>query len=223
MIKSLLDPGSENDPDQISSDAPSRRAEGQGANVLGIFGNEESGTEAPKRTVSGPFDISGIDLPFPVTQQNPAPADAPNRPQPEPPKFLTLPVAEPEEPKDQPEEVKAPVVQVPYTPPTNEEAVRMTGLAFSAGIVLAGPIVFMLIFGWFADLLIGSSPWGLVGGVVLGSIIGFVQIIRLNTQILRTQKHSPPVSLLELDRSEAAQGEDPAASSNDAGKSLGLN
>ena len=37
----------------------------------------------------------------------------------------------------------------------------------------------MLILGWGADLLLGSAPWGIVGGIVLGSLIGFIQFFRI--------------------------------------------
>ena len=70
-----------------------------------------------------------------------------------------------------------------YTPDTTEETARKSGLAFSAGIAFFGSIVFMLLLGWFADLLLGSSPWGIVAGIVLGSIIGFVQFFRITSQI----------------------------------------
>ncbi len=72
------------------------------------------------------------------------------------------------------------------TPPESaSETARRSGLAFSAGIAFFGSVVFMLVIGWFADLLFGSSPWGLVGGIVLGSLIGFVQLFRLSSQIFR--------------------------------------
>src|SRR5262245_43408346 len=74
---------------------------------------------------------------------------------------------------------------VEYTPPTTAETIRNTGLAWSAGIVFFASIVFMLFLGWIADLLFGSSPWGLLGGIVLGSIIGFVQFFRVTSQIFR--------------------------------------
>ncbi len=54
------------------------------------------------------------------------------------------------------------------------ENARRSGLAFSAGVAFFGSVVFMMLLGWFADLLFGSSPWGMVGGIVLGSLIGFV-------------------------------------------------
>ena len=67
------------------------------------------------------------------------------------------------------------------------ETARKSGLAMSAAIALFGSVVFMLIIGWFADLLLGTSPWGKVGGIVLGSIIGFLQFFRMTSQILKNK------------------------------------
>jgi F0F1-type ATP synthase assembly protein I len=75
------------------------------------------------------------------------------------------------------------IFQTEYTPPSTGETIRNSGLAWSAGIVLFGSVVFMMIFGWFADLLLGSSPWGLVGGIVLGGLIGIFQLFRISSQI----------------------------------------
>ncbi|MDQ3220226.1 MAG: AtpZ/AtpI family protein [Acidobacteriota bacterium] len=68
-------------------------------------------------------------------------------------------------------------------PESFAETTRRSGLAWSAGIVFFASIVFMLILGWGADLLFGSSPWGIVAGIVLGSLIGFIQFFRLTSQI----------------------------------------
>lgn len=65
------------------------------------------------------------------------------------------------------------------------ETVRQSGLAWSAGIAFFAAVVFMLILGWGADLLLGSSPWGIIGGIVLGSIIGFIQFFRITSQIFK--------------------------------------
>ena len=43
----------------------------------------------------------------------------------------------------------------------------------------------MLVLGWGADLLFGSSPWGMVCGIVIGSLIGFIQFFRLSSQIFK--------------------------------------
>ncbi|MDQ3490528.1 MAG: AtpZ/AtpI family protein [Acidobacteriota bacterium] len=68
-------------------------------------------------------------------------------------------------------------------PESFAETTRRSGLAWSAGIVFFASIVFMLVLGWGADLLFGSSPWGIVAGIVLGSLIGFIQFFRLTSQI----------------------------------------
>jgi hypothetical protein len=76
-------------------------------------------------------------------------------------------------------------VETPYEPQSKADAIRGAGLAWSAGIIFFGSIVFMLILGWGADLLLGSSPWGIVGGIVLGSLIGFIQFFRISSQIFK--------------------------------------
>jgi len=43
----------------------------------------------------------------------------------------------------------------------------------------------MLILGWGADLLLGTKPFGIVVGIVLGSVIGFIQFFRLTSQIFK--------------------------------------
>lgn len=65
------------------------------------------------------------------------------------------------------------------------ETVRQSGLAYSAAIVLFASVVFMLVIGWGADVLFGSSPWGIVSGIVLGALIGFFQFFRLTSQIFK--------------------------------------
>lgn len=70
-------------------------------------------------------------------------------------------------------------------PESIAETARKSGLAWSAGIVMFGSIAFMMVIGWGADLLFGSSPWGIVVGIVLGAVIGFFQLFRLTSQIFR--------------------------------------
>ena len=78
-----------------------------------------------------------------------------------------------------------------FQPPAERESfaetARKSGLAYAAAITLFASVVFMLIIGWFADLLLGSSPWGIVGGIVLGAVIGFFQFFRLTSQIFRNR------------------------------------
>ncbi len=74
---------------------------------------------------------------------------------------------------------------VEYKPESKAEIIRQSGLAWSAGIAFFASVVFLLIIGWFVDLLVGTSPWGAVGGIIVGSVIGFVQLFRLTSQILK--------------------------------------
>ena len=78
--------------------------------------------------------------------------------------------------------------QTPAKPESFAETARKSGLAYAAAITLFGSIVFMLIIGWFADLLLDSSPWGIVGGIVLGAAIGFFQFFKMTSQIFKGEK-----------------------------------
>ena len=90
---------------------------------------------------------------------------------------------------------ETPLREEPYVisgspPESMAETVRRSGLAYSAGIAFFASVVFMLIIGWGADLLLGSSPWGIVFGIVLGSIIGFVQFFRITSRIFKPEQQS---------------------------------
>lgn len=93
--------------------------------------------------------------------------------------------------------------QINQNPPeSTAETMRNTGLAWSAAIVFFGSVVFMLILGWFADLLFGSSPWGIVVGIIFGSIIGFMQFFRITSQIINPKKTELQNTPLKLNESE---------------------
>ena len=99
---------------------------------------------------------------------------------------------EPDQPKPEAEPIYKPV----FEPETTAETTRRSGLAYSAGIVFVAAVAFMLFLGWGADLLLGSSPWGVVAGIVLGSIIGFTQFFRLTSQIFKANSDAPAVQPL---------------------------
>ena len=86
---------------------------------------------------------------------------------------------------EDPRSADEPYAQAPHKPETVAETAGRSGLALSAGIVFFGSVVFMLVLGWGADLLFGSSPWGMVCGIVIGSLIGFIQFFRLSSQIFK--------------------------------------
>lgn len=78
-----------------------------------------------------------------------------------------------------------PMFQMNYKPESTAETIRKSGLAYSAAIALIGSVVFMLILGWILDTFMGTSPWCLVGGIVIGSLLGFYQFFKITSQILK--------------------------------------
>jgi hypothetical protein len=70
-------------------------------------------------------------------------------------------------------------------PLSTAETIRSSGLAWSAAIALFAAVLIMLIIGWGADLLFGSSPWGIVIGIVFGAAIGFLQFFRITGEIFK--------------------------------------
>ena len=87
-----------------------------------------------------------------------------------------------------------------YSSSSVEETARRSGLAWSMGIVFFTSIAFMLFLGWIADILLGSKPWGLVGGIILGAIIGFIQFFRISSQIYaKPDEKASPKTLFKDD------------------------
>lgn len=98
-----------------------------------------------------------------------------------------------------------PFVPLPYLPVDTGETVRRSGLAWSAGVAFFGSVAFTLFLGWLADQLLGTSPWGIVFGIVLGSIIGFLQFFRITSRIFTAgdelPRESPIMSVEDEDTS----------------------
>jgi len=83
-----------------------------------------------------------------------------------------------------------------YQPESSAESARNMGLGYAAGITFFATIAFMLFIGWGADLILGSKPWGMVGGIVLGSVIAFIQFFRITSRIYDKPKDMPAVKPL---------------------------
>jgi ATP synthase protein I len=67
--------------------------------------------------------------------------------------------------------------------PENEETNRKSGIAYAAGLVLFTSVISLCGVGWLLDRWLGTKPWLLVTGVVLGAVAGFYQFIRLTSKL----------------------------------------
>ena len=59
---------------------------------------------------------------------------------------------------------------------------RKSGFAYAAAITLFASVAAFCGLGWFLDQWLGTQPWLLVGGIVLGSAIGLYQFVRLSSK-----------------------------------------
>ena len=68
--------------------------------------------------------------------------------------------------------------------PGDDEAVtRKTGLIYAAVLSFVLSTVTMLGLGWLLDRWLGTGPWLVVTGIVVGAGIGFYQFVRLLSKI----------------------------------------
>ena len=64
-----------------------------------------------------------------------------------------------------------------------QETNRKSGLAYAAAFSLFSAVVAGLIAGWLMDRWLGTRPWLLVAGIVLGAVVGFYQFIRMTSKL----------------------------------------
>lgn len=64
-----------------------------------------------------------------------------------------------------------------------QEINRKSGLAYAAALSLFAAVVAGLIIGWLLDRWLGTRPWLLVTGIVLGSAAGFYEFIRSSSKL----------------------------------------
>ena len=63
------------------------------------------------------------------------------------------------------------------------ETNRKSGIAYAAGLTMFFSVASLTGVGWLLDRWLGTPPWLLVTGVVMGAISGFYQFIRLTSKL----------------------------------------
>jgi F0F1-type ATP synthase assembly protein I len=66
----------------------------------------------------------------------------------------------------------------------DQETNRKSGMAYAAGFTLFASVAALTGLGWFADSWFKTDPWLLILGIVLGSISGLYQFIRISSKTL---------------------------------------
>jgi ATP synthase protein I len=64
----------------------------------------------------------------------------------------------------------------------DQEENRKSGLAYAAAITLVASVVTFCGLGWFLDKWLGTDPWLLIAGIVLGSAAGLFEFVRLSSK-----------------------------------------
>ena len=67
--------------------------------------------------------------------------------------------------------------------PDNEEANRKSGIAYGAALMLFSSVISCCALGWVLDRWLGTKPWLLVTGLVLGAAAGFYELVRTTARI----------------------------------------
>jgi ATP synthase protein I len=65
----------------------------------------------------------------------------------------------------------------------DEETNRKSGLAYAAAISLFAAVASGLLIGYLLDRWLGTRPWLLVTGLVLGSAAGIYEFIRASSKL----------------------------------------
>jgi F0F1-type ATP synthase assembly protein I len=55
---------------------------------------------------------------------------------------------------------------------------RKSAIVYGSITALVVSIISLLLVGWVLDRWLKTGPWLLVGGIILGTIVGFIQFIR---------------------------------------------
>jgi F0F1-type ATP synthase assembly protein I len=60
---------------------------------------------------------------------------------------------------------------------------RRSGIAYAAALSLFFTVATLLGLGWLLDRWLKTSPWLMVAGIVVGSILGLYEFVRLTSKL----------------------------------------
>ena len=64
-----------------------------------------------------------------------------------------------------------------------QNVTRKSGIVYAAVLSVLLSIVSMLVAGWLLDRWLGTAPWLVVTGIILGTVAGFYRFIRLISRL----------------------------------------
>ena len=67
--------------------------------------------------------------------------------------------------------------------PDDQEGNGKSGVAYAAALSLFFSVAALCGVGWALDRWLGTKPWLLVTGIVLGAIVGFYQFFKLTSTL----------------------------------------
>ncbi|MBA3240210.1 MAG: AtpZ/AtpI family protein [Acidobacteria bacterium] len=65
---------------------------------------------------------------------------------------------------------------------SEQETARRSGVAYAAGLTIFFTVLSFMGLGWLLDRWLGTS-WLMVAGIVLGSVVGFYEFVRMISKI----------------------------------------
>jgi ATP synthase protein I len=65
----------------------------------------------------------------------------------------------------------------------DQDVNRKSGMAYAAALSLFVSVLTFLGLGWFLDRWLGTSPWLLIAGIVLGSGVGLYEFVRITSKL----------------------------------------